>query len=319
MPTLLETFGFKAAPAAQDVLDAATALREWNRDGRRTVPDDAPRAFVRRRWAPYVFGEHGIDRHYYELCAVSELRNALRAGDVWVSGSRQFKDFEDYLIPAAAFGALAKRQELPVAVPANFELFWNERRERLERELEHVANLAERQQLPDAEIREGALKVTPLHSTIPAAAEALAAEAYSMLPQVRVTDLLLEVDRWTSFTRHAKNALARAVFFNRLGEMRDRTFENQRYRASGLNLVVAAIILWNTVYLERAIRLLQQKGRSISDELLVHLSPLGWEHINLTGDYIWHANRWVAKGRFRPLRQPREVSARWFEAVQTNS
>src|SRR5438132_3158418 len=68
--------------------------------------------------------------------------------------------------------------------------------------------------------------------------------------------------------------------FNRLGEMRNRTLENQRYRASGLNLVVAAIILWNTVYLERAIRLLQQKGRSISDELLVHLSPLGWEHIN---------------------------------------
>ena len=47
--------------------------------------------------------------------------------------------------------------------------------------------------------------------------------------------------------------------------MRDRTFENQRYRASGLNLVVAAIILWNTVYLERAIRLLQQRGRTICD------------------------------------------------------
>jgi TnpA family transposase len=44
----------------------------------------------------------------------------------------------------------------------------------------------------------------------------------------------------------AKNALARAVFLNRLGEIRDRSFENQRYRASGLNLVVAAIILWNT-------------------------------------------------------------------------
>jgi hypothetical protein len=47
-----------------------------------------------------------------------------------------------------------------VAFPANFELFWNERRERLERELEHVANLAERQQLP-AEIREGALTSAP--------------------------------------------------------------------------------------------------------------------------------------------------------------
>jgi hypothetical protein len=50
----------------------------------------------------------------------------------------------------------------------------------------------------------------------------------------------------------ARNALARAVFFNRQGELRDRTFENQRYRASGLNLVVLAIILWNTMYLERA-------------------------------------------------------------------
>ena len=51
----------------------------------------------------------------------------------------------------------------------------------------------------------------------------------------------------------ARNALARAVFFHRLGEIRDRTFENQRYRASGLNLAVAAIILWNTVYLGRAV------------------------------------------------------------------
>jgi TnpA family transposase len=41
----------------------------------------------------------------------------------------------------------------------------------------------------------------------------------------------------------ARNSLARAVFFNRLGEIRDRSFENQRYRASGLNLVVAAISL----------------------------------------------------------------------------
>ena len=34
----------------------------------------------------------------------------------------------------------------------------------------------------------------------------------------------------------ARNALARALFFNQLGELRDRRFENQSYRASGLNL-----------------------------------------------------------------------------------
>jgi len=42
------------------------------------------------------------------------------------------------------------------------------------------------------------------------------------------------------------------VFFNGLGEIRDWGFGQQRYRASGLNLVTAAIVLWNTVYLERA-------------------------------------------------------------------
>jgi TnpA family transposase len=60
----------------------------------------------------------------------------------------------------------------------------------------------------------------------------------------------------------ARNALARAVFLNRLGEIRDRRFDNQRYCASGLNLVVAAIILWNTVYLERTI----QAGVSVATE-----------------------------------------------------
>ncbi len=51
----------------------------------------------------------------------------------------------------------------------------------------------------------------------------------------------------------ARNALARAVFFNRLGEMRDRSHEDQTHRASGLNLLCAAIALWNTVYVERAV------------------------------------------------------------------
>lgn len=100
----------------------------------------------------------------------------------------------------------------------------------------------------------------------------------------------------------AKNALARAVFFNRLGELRDRSFENQRYRPSGLNLVVAAIVLWNTVYLERAIQALRARGQLIDDNLLQHLSPLGWEHINLTGDYTWQQNMQVERGKFRPLR-----------------
>jgi hypothetical protein len=86
----------------------------------------------------------------------------------------------------------------------------------------------------------------------------------------------------------SRNSLARAVFFHRLGEIRDRTFENQQHRASGLNLLVTAIILWNTRYLNRAIAGLREV-EDVPDYLLPHLSPLGWEHIKLTGDYVWSA------------------------------
>jgi hypothetical protein len=84
--------------------------------------------------------------------------------------------------------------------------------------------------------------------------------------------------------------------------MRDRSFENQRYRAGGLTLLTAAIVLWNTVYLERAVQALRNCGYPVDDELLQHLSPLGWEHINLTGDYVWHRNRGRKTDKFRPLR-----------------
>ncbi len=41
------------------------------------------------------------------------------------------------------------------------------------------------------------------------------------------------------------------------------------------------------VYLERAISARQERSRVLDQQLLAHLSPLNWEHINLTGDYHW--------------------------------
>ena len=84
----------------------------------------------------------------------------------------------------------------------------------------------------------------------------------------------------------ASNALRRAVFFQRQGESRDRTFENQSFRASGLSLITAAIVHWNTVYLDRAVRHLRAQGTTIPDDLLTHVAPLGWEHVGLAGDYV---------------------------------
>jgi len=44
--------------------------------------------------------------------------------------------------------------------------------------------------------------------------------------------------------------------------LRNRSYENQRHRASGLNLLVAAIILWNTTYLQRAVDHLRNRAPS---------------------------------------------------------
>jgi TnpA family transposase len=589
-PTFLDAFVFRAAPACADLLAAVDLLRRLNASNTRTVPAGAPTGFVRRRWHSLVFAGDGlIDRRYYELCVLAELRNALRSGDLWVAGSRQFRDFEEYLLPAETFAQL-RGDGLPLAVTADWDTYLRQRSEPLHTALLTVNGLAERGELPDASLSDGVLKITPLTNLVPPEAEALMRQAYALLPRIKITELLVEVDTWTDFTRHfshlrhgtvvkertplltvvladainlgltrmveacpgtslsrlsviadwyirdetyskalaelinyhhqlpfaahwgdgttsssdgqyfraggrgeaagqvnarygdepgvtfythlsnqygpyytqvisaivrdapyvldgllyhesdlrieehytdtagftdhvfalchllgfrfaprirdladkrlypvqksgtypaleglvggvlntkligshweeilrlatsikigtvtaslilrklgayprqnglavalrelgrlertqfmlqwlqdpalrrrvhvglnkgeARNALARAVFFNRLGELRDRRYENQRHRASGLNLLVAAIVLWNTVYLERAVAALRSRGQAVADDLLAHLSPLGWEHINLTGDYVWNPKSSPQRGQFRSL------------------
>ncbi len=62
---------------------------------------------------------------------------------------------------------------------------------------------------------------------------------------------------------------------------------------------MAAVILWNTRYLQSAIATL-----GISDDLARHIAPLGWEHISLTGDYRWNVDEQPEAGALRPLRVP---------------
>lgn len=591
-PAFLDILQLKATPAAKEIIEAVEVIKTMNARQMRKVPDHAPKEFIRKRWEKLIFSsDGGINRCFYELCALSELKNALRSGDVWVQGSRQFKDFEEYLLPVDKFNSLKESGRLPISVSVSSQQYLSDRLSLLQEQLETVDRLAKANELPDAVITTSGLKITPLTNTVPKEAEAFVQQAYHLLPCVKITELLMEVDEWTGFTKHfthiknggtasdkqllltavladainlglskmaescpgttyaklswlqawhirdetyssalgelinaqfyhpfasnwgegktsssdgqrfktssyaeekgninpkygsdpgvqfythisdqyapfhtkvinvgvrdatyvldgllyhesdlkieehytdtsgftdhvfalmhllgfrfaprirdladkrlfvldgkknystihsmiggtintkhiynhwdeilrlvasikqgtvsaslilrklgsyprqnglaialrelgrierslftldwlqnielrrrvnaglnkgeAKNALARAVFFNRLGEIRERSFENQRYRASGLNLVVAAIILWNTVYLERAVQFLKDRGQLTDENFLRHLSPLGWEHINLTGDYVWRQTKSIGKGKFRPLR-----------------
>lgn len=596
-PAFLEAFTFEGVPAVASLLRAIETLRQLNRGGSASLLKSAPTGFVRQRWAAYVLPGGIIDRRHYELCVLSELRDRLRAGDVWVSGSRQYRSFEERLISRQTLQDLRQAGTLPIAVESDFDRFIEERRVLLDTRLAAVNARAQEGLLPDVTIDRGVLKVVPIEKSTPPDAEALAERLYAMLPRIRITDLLAEVASWTLFPncfthlrtgevaastpalmaglladglnlgltrmaeacsvaslgqlawtsdwhirdetyalalrrlvnqqqrepfaaifgsgsasssdgqffqaagfgrdasrlnahyghrsgfkvythlsdryapfftkliaatasealhvldallyhqsevptgRHhtdgggdsdhvfalcsllgfqfapripdlkhrrlysfgkasdhptlapliggrinvalirahwadilrivaslrtgtvtasvimrqlaayprqngvaaalrelgrlertlftldwiedpelrrstgqelnkgeSRNSLARAVFIHRLGEIRDRTYENQQHRASGLNLVVTAIILWNTRYLERAVATMRQT-ETVPDHFLAHLSPLGWEHVNLTGDYIWAAERTMSEnpGGLRPLRAAPDI------------
>ena len=196
-PLLLAHFEFHAAPAAAELLQALDLLRDLNASGKRTLPEHVPTGFVKLRWRPYVFPSSGVDRHFYELCALGELRDRLRAGDIWVTGSRQYRDFETYLIPAATFKAMQK-EPLPLDVDTQLPSSLTECRQRLEDNLSTVASKAREKTLPDVTLADGKLRITPLRKNTPESAEVFAEKAYALMPHVKITELLAEVDQWTS-------------------------------------------------------------------------------------------------------------------------
>ena len=79
-----------------------------------------------------------IDRRHYELCALSELRDRLHAGDVWVTGSRQYRSFEERLISVETLQELQQAGTLPIAVEADFEAFIAGRSAKLDERLTAV-------------------------------------------------------------------------------------------------------------------------------------------------------------------------------------
>ena len=127
-PAFLEAFEFKATPSAKPILDALDVLRTLYRSGQRGLPAKPPLRFIRRVWRPIVIKGGEIDRKAYELCAFFELRDRLRAGDIWIEGSRQYQNFESELIPEPTFALLKAEGPLPVAIDTNVENYLAGRR-----------------------------------------------------------------------------------------------------------------------------------------------------------------------------------------------
>ena len=56
-----------------------------------------------------------------------------------------------------------------------------------------------------------------------------------------------------------------------------------------LNLVIAAIVFRTTLYMDTTTDHLGMTGQMPDPGLLRFTSPLGWEHIILTGNFDWHS------------------------------
>jgi TnpA family transposase len=87
------------------------------------------------------------------------------------------------------------------------------------------------------------------------------------------------------------HSLANDVHFSKQGELRDRTYEDQLNAASSLNLLLAAIVCWNTIHIQACLKKLRADGYQVNDEDLRFLSPLSRKHLGLYGRYEFDLKR----------------------------
>lgn len=195
---LLETFEFRATPSSEPLLEAVQALKTMYQEGKRVLPDSVPLRFIRQKWTAFVVEDRKINRQYYELCVMDELRLALRSGDIWVEGSRKYRDLEEYLLPKPDWKT--KLDELPLSLPETFDDYWRERKTLLETRLEEVSNGLFKGHLVNVSASRGKVKITPQKKLVPPQVEPFTRQLAARLPRIRVTDLVQQMDAWTHFS-----------------------------------------------------------------------------------------------------------------------
>lgn len=98
------------------------------------------------------------------------------------------------------------------------------------------------------------------------------------------------------------HSLREFLFFDNKGQIRKHQPDDLVNLASCMNLVSNAVVVWNTVYMQRAIEELQGRGYTVSEADLVHLSPVRFSHINRYGKFRFDLGDDLASSGLRPLR-----------------
>jgi TnpA family transposase len=98
-----------------------------------------------------------------------------------------------------------------------------------------------------------------------------------------------------------RHHVARAIFHGRRGEMRKPYREGQEDQLGALGLVLNAVVLWNTTYMESALDHLKNQSVTVGEDFEQRLSPLLYKHINVLGHYSFTLSEQIKKGKLRPL------------------
>lgn len=109
-----------------------------------------------------------------------------------------------------------------------------------------------------------------------------------------------------------RHSLARAICHGNKGEIRQRYREGQEDQLNALGLVTNAVILWNTLYMDRALEHLRDHGLEIDPDDIARLSPLGYSHVNMLGRYDFELAEGLKEGGFRPLRNPNDPNESFY-------
>jgi len=79
---------------------------------------------TRRRWRKQVYQDDGkLNPNYYELAAFGKLRARLRSGDIAVTDSLRYRDFEGYLLSPAVWKYLKDHQQTRLALDGDADTY----------------------------------------------------------------------------------------------------------------------------------------------------------------------------------------------------
>ena len=229
IPTFLNALPLDGNAETDGLRKAVEILRVLDESGKRRVPDDAPVDFVNAEWWKFVFDDkERIVKKYYELCVLFELRAKLRSGDIWVVGSRRYARLDSYLIPSEDWSEMrpavcdlltlpedgaarlqvrqAELQELYGQFDRFFDELVKKHKKKSQKPEIYSDNFNPAEHLDrkiNIRMENGKMIVTKLPGEeISPSSEALKRTVSDRLPEIELTDLLIEVDGWTNFSRH---------------------------------------------------------------------------------------------------------------------